>query len=88
MDEEYLPVRIKPPPRAEVLFAMARGKSFPLCILELEEKKEGITNPVVKVQVNSKVYKVLKDFFKSDRALLYCSLNDDNSQATIGTFTD
>lgn len=71
MSEEF--IRVKAPPRAEVLFNFANEPTFPISLLEFEEDEKGETTNS-KIVVKKKLYKKILDQYSISKVLLYCTI--------------
>lgn len=71
MSEEF--IRMKVPPRAEVLYDFANEPTFPMCTLEFEEENTE-KEDCVKIKVKSNLYNRIIKEYGSNKIILYCNL--------------
>ena len=71
MSEEF--IRLKVPPKAEVLFNFANEPTFPICVLEFEEDEEG-ERTSSKIRVKKMLNQQILDQYDDNKVLLYCTI--------------
>lgn len=83
MSEEFL--KVKTPPKAEVLFDFANEPTFPICVLEFEQAEETQTTNL-KIQVKKKLYDKILEEYGKNKVLFYCTIPK-NFQIRFGAFS-
>jgi len=73
MSDEF--IRVKAPPKAEVLFNFANEPTFPVSVLEFTEGDGGEEEPnKSKIRIKNQLYQKISDLYGTNKVLLYCTI--------------